>query len=282
MTWSLQHFGELSDAAFERWRALLEARSGMSLSEAQRVYLQTQLAMRAREMELPGYEEYYAMVTADTVPARLEWQHFIDHLAVRETRFFRHPQAVEFVVQHVRSRLKASPEAAFDIWSVGCSSGEEPYTLAMAINDAYLLAELEPRFSITATDISRAALAVAKAGIYSERKLELVPTAQRRRYFIRHAGSDYKVEPDIAERICFNQGNVLDISAMPALPVDVVFCQNLLIYFRKELRMRVLDAFASRLKPGGILVIGLGEIANWKHPKLRRVASEAVQVYIHE
>lgn len=282
MVWSLQNLGALTDAEFDRWRALLEARAGMSLNDSQRVFLQTQLAMRLRELNLGSYGQYYERVAESSVPARVEWQLFVDQLMVKETRFFRHPASVDFAATRLRRHLRHQPKVPFDVWSVGCSTGEEPYSLAMALADVYQVMGEELRFGITATDISRAALAVAKAGLYSERKLDAVPWAQRRRYFSKQGDGRYRIDLDLAERICFSQGNILDVSSMPALPVDLIYCQNLLIYFRKDLRERVLNAFAERLKPGGALVIGLGEVVDWSHPKLSRVPSEAVQAYLHE
>ncbi len=170
---------------------------------------------------------------------------------------------------------------AFDIWSVGCSSGEEPYSLAMVINDAYHMVGREARFSITATDISRAALTLARAGIYSERKLETIDRTFRQRYFSKVAEGRYQIAGHLRDRICFNHGNILNINEMPTLKVDVIYCQNLLVYFRRWLREHILNAFVERLHPGGLLVIGVGEIVGWSHPAMRRVPAEAVQAYVH-
>ncbi len=170
---------------------------------------------------------------------------------------------------------------AFDIWSVGCSSGEEPYSLAMVINDAYHMVGREARFSITATDISRAALTLARAGIYSERKLETVDRTFRQRYFNKVAEGRYQIAEHLRDRICFNHGNILNINEMPTLRVDVIYCQNLLVYFRRWLREHILNAFVERLHPGGLLVIGVGEVVGWSHPSMRQVPAEAVQAYVH-
>jgi chemotaxis protein methyltransferase CheR/type IV pilus assembly protein PilK len=150
------------------------------------------------------------------------------------------------------------------------------------MNDAYQNAGREPRYAITGTDISRAALCVARAGVYGARKVRLVEEHFRQRYFLQVADNQYQISSLLRDRICFNQGNVLNINEMPIIKVDAIFCQNLLVYFRRWLRQQILNAFVARLKPGGILVIGLGEVVDWVHPDMRRVAVDAVQAYVHK
>lgn len=282
MIWSLQSIPELSDAQFALWSKLLEERAGIYLSEQQRTFLQTQVSMRMRELGYDDFGQYHQFVV-DGVAGMLEWTRLVDRLVVNETRFFRHPASVEFVGKRLVEHLgKASGNSHFDLWSVGCSSGEEPYSLAMVMNDAYAMAGLEPRYAITGTDISRAALSLARAGIYGERKVQTVEGKYRQRYFEKVADNAYQVDALLRDRICFNQGNVLNISEMPSIKVDAIFCQNLLVYFRRWLREQILNAFVARLKPGGTLVIGLGEVVDWVHPDMKRLPIDAVQAYVHK
>jgi Methylase of chemotaxis methyl-accepting proteins len=282
MVWSLQSVPVLTDAQFAQWSKLLEERAGIYLSEQQKVFLQTQVAMRMRELGYSDYGDYYSCVV-DGVAGMVEWALLVDRLVVNETRFFRHRPSIDFVGREVAARLQRTPgNVAYDLWSVGCSSGEEPYSLAMVMNDAYQNAGLEPRYAITGTDISRAALGVARAGVYGERKVGLVDNHFRQRYFHQVADGQYQISSLLRDRICFNQGNVLNINEMPIIKVDAIFCQNLLVYFRRWLREQILNAFVARLKPGGILVIGLGEVVDWVHPEMKRVAVDAVQAYVHK
>jgi type IV pilus assembly protein PilK len=282
MVWSLQSVPPLSDAHFALWSKLLEERAGIYLSEQQRVFLQTQVSMRMRELGYSDYGDYYSRVV-DGVAGLVEWALLVDRLVVNETSFFRHRPSIDFVGRQLVDYLqKVSGNTSFDLWSVGCSSGEEPYSLAMVMNDAYQGAGLEPRYAITGTDISRAALGVARAGVYSARKLRLVDEHFRQRYFVPVADNQFQISSLLRDRICFNQGNVLNINEMPIIQVDVIFCQNLLVYFRRWLREQILNAFVARLKPGGILVIGLGEVVDWAHPDMKRAAVDAVQAYTHK
>ena len=277
MVWSLQSLPELNDVEFERWGKLLEERAGIYMGDQQRVFLQTQVAMRMRELDFSSYTDYLDYVL-DGVSGTLEWALLIDRLVVKETSFFRHKESLDLVAKHLADRLVDGAERDnFELWSVGCSSGEEPYSLSMVINDTYQWANKEPLYGITATDISRAALSLARAGIYNERKLERLNENYRQRYFTEVEKGRYQVVAGLRDRICFNQGNVLNISEMPVVQVDAIYCQNLLIYFKKWLRENIMNAFVERLKPGGILVIGLGEVVDWSHPKMKRISAEEVQ-----
>lgn len=289
MVWSLQAIPKLSDGQFAQWSKLLEERAGIYLSDQQKTFLQTQVIQRMRELAIDDFGEYYHCVV-DGLSGMIEWTKLIDRLVVKETRFFRHREAVNYVGRLLVDRLGAStlsaeagaePHESFDLWSVGCSSGEEPYSLAMVVNDAYHMVGREARFSITATDISRAALTKARSGLYNERKVATVDETFRPRYFNKVTEDQYQVATHLRDRICFSQMNVLNINEMPTLKVDVIYCQNLLVYFRRWLREHILNAFVERLRPGGVLVIGVGEVVGWSHPAMRRVSVDAVQAYVH-
>src|SRR5690606_2970378 len=114
------------------------------------------------------------------------------------------------------------------------------------------------------------------------RKVRMVDDHYRQRYFLQVADNQYQMSSLLRDRICFTQGNVLNINEMPVIKVDAIFCQNLLVYFRRWLREQILNAFVARLRPGGILVIGLGEVVDWTHPEMKRVAVDAVQAYVHK
>ena len=279
MIWSLQSSESLSDKQFDEWSKLLEERAGICLSDQQRVFLQTQVSMRMRELGHSDYNQYYNRVV-DGVTGMMEWSVLIDRLVVKETSFFRHKPSIDFVRNYLQDRINNQKlEGSFDIWSVGCSSGEEPYSLAMVLNDAFDLAQLDPYFGVVATDISRAALTIAKEGTYPQRKVELVEAPIKQRYFNQLDNGRYKITSEIRERVCFNQANVLNINDLPDMHLDVIFTQNMLVYFRKWLRHDIMNAFAERLKPGGILVCGLGEVVDWTHPNISRVAVDEVQAY---
>lgn len=281
MIWSLQAVPDISDQEFALWSKLLEERAGIYLSAQQRTFLQTQVVMRMRELGLSDFTSYYQLIV-DGVAGMVEWSRLIDRLVVKETSFFRHTPSYDFVTRHLAAHLGQPAQHSYEVWSVGCSTGEEPYSLAMVLAEGFASAHREPLFGITATDISRAALSLAKNGIYSERKLDFIPQALREKYLMAVEDGRWQIHRSLRERVCFNQANLLDINDMPAVQVDLIYCQNLLVYFRRWLREKILNAFVQRLKPGGALVIGLGEVLDWSHPSMQRAPFDAAQAYIHK
>lgn len=279
MIWSLQTAPDLSDDQFDLWSKLLEERAGITIKDSQKTFLQTQVSMRMREIGEDDYTQYYERIL-DGVSGVLEWSILVDRLVVKETNFFRHQPSSEYMRSILQAKIdNQSLSGTFDAWSVGCSTGEEPYSLAMLINESFDLAKIEPYFGVTATDISRAALSVAKTGIYSERKMQFVPRALRNRYFKRDEKNRFHISQDLREKMCFTQANILRVGDTPDMKFDVIFCQNVLIYFKKWLRHEVLNILAQRLKPGGILIIGMGEVVDWTHPLVSKISHDQVQAY---
>lgn len=280
MSWSFKAFEPLNEKDFQQWSKLLEERTGISLTAQQKLLLQTQVSIRMRELDIEQYPDYFAYVNSGT-EGIAEWQILVDRLVVKETMFFRHEaslRVVECLLEKSLDQNKASE--TFDIWSLGCSTGEEPYSLAMVANDCFESFGRKPYFGITASDVSLPALTMARHGIYPERRLTLVSDELKAKYFEKNDANSYRISDTLKQRICFIQANILWLSRLSIHLMDVIFCQNVLIYFRKWRRKEILNHLVSRLKPGGLLVIGLGEITDWQHPDLEQSSDEQVQAYI--
>lgn len=279
MVWTLETSTDLTDQQFNSWHRLLEERTGIQVAAHQRSYVQIQIAKRMKERGLDDYDQYFDQVSAG-LEGKIEWSILVDRLAVKESDFFRHRDSIEFVRRMLQQRINAGTLTdSFEVWSLGCSTGEEPYSLAMTINDCFEHANLDPYYGITATDISHSALKQARAGIFNARKLEAIEPLKRNRYFTPRGNREFQVVDKLRARVCFSQGNILQLNKMPDIKMDVIFCQNLLIYFRRWRRREILAQLASRLKPGGVLLIGLGEVMDWSHPQLQRIKNEGVQAY---
>ena len=279
MVWTLQTTPELSDRQFELWCRFLEERTGIQLAPHQRSFLQTQIARRMRELELADYDQYFETVSIG-VSGKIEWSILVDRLVVKESGFFRHSDSIQFVRQLVQQKINSrNLQDSFEVWSLGCATGEEPYSLAMVINDCFDHAGLEPYYGITATDISQPALKQARLGIFSDRKVQSIEAKKRSRYFVDLGNREFQVVDKLRERICFSQDNILQLDKIPDVKMNVIFCQNLLIYFRRWRRREILAQLASRLKPGGVLLIGPGEAMDWSHPGLKKVPNNSVQAY---
>jgi len=282
MGWSLRTLPTLSLEQFAQWCKLLEERTGMQLVPQHKALLESQISSRMRELGYDDYDRYYQQVT-DGASGMLEWTVIIDRIAVKETSFFRHRASLEYVRRYLQHKINNQSLAqSFDVWSVGCATGEEAYSLAMVINDCFELAALNPYYGITAFDLSVSALATARKGRYAKRKIESVKAEEFKRYTKQTTDGNYEIVSRLRERVCFTQANIINHNNLPGVKVDVIFCQNLLVYFRRWLRRDILNALADHLKPGGILVAGLGEVTEWEHPQMQRVSVDEVHVYVHE
>ncbi len=275
---SLTHVPEMKSGSFKRWQALIRQYSGIWIPTNRALFLKTSLLRRIRALDLSDYEEYYQKLQ-DKNWASLEWFQLIDALTIHETSFFRHKESFD-LVQHVCQQkiiqsANANSDCNIQIWSVGCSTGEEPYSLAIALEELALgsLNEKGLRFfyGITGVDISYPALTAARKAIYSERKIHMIAPEIRERYFNRHDSDHWRIKEKLRNRVLYLQSNLNQLTKAPKRNYDVIYCQNVLIYFRPEDRVEILSELVERLIPGGVLVLGLGEIINWQHPELVRI-----------
>ncbi|MDA7088868.1 protein-glutamate O-methyltransferase CheR [Pseudomonas sp. SA3-5] len=276
--WALQPVVDMAAAEFRAWQALLEERTGVVISEQRQAFLQTNLSARMRELGVADYATYLRQVT-DGPRGAVEWSTLLDRLTVQETRFFRHRPSFDVLERYLRERLQQGLGSPWEMWSVGCSSGEEPYSLAITAAEVLRDSEQPEHFGVTGTDISLNALRMARDGQYGPRKLEQIDTALGHRYFVAQADGRFKVVADLAARVCCARLNVLELAKAPMTGMDVIFCQNLLIYFRRWRRREILNCLAERLAPGGLLVVGVGEVVGWQHPDLIPVADERVLAF---
>lgn len=276
--WTLKPLAEMSSAEFQNWQALLEERTGMVLSEQRRAFLQTSLTARMREIGMTDYASYYRQVTEGPRGA-VEWATLMDRLTVQETRFFRHPPSFDVLSEYLSTRLMSGLSQPLALWSVGCSSGEEAFSLAICAVEVLKGSAHEGRFGVTGTDISLSALARAREGVYAAARLSQVSETLQDAYFQPLAAGRFQILPSLALRVCYARLNVLDLASAPISDMDVIFCQNLLIYFRRWRRREILNRLAERLAPGGLLVVGVGEVVDWRHPELVPVANDQVLAF---
>lgn len=279
--WSYQTAPELSDEEYARWQALLEQRTGICFLQHKSI-LQKGLCQRMREVGADDYERYFQQVSA--IPAgAVEWSKLVDRISVKETSFFRDPKSFDVVRDYLLDLLEKQQRKSgetLDVWSVGCATGEEAYSLALVASEVMCYLQADCFLGVMATDISQTALNVARQGIYSLRKVEKLPLALKNKYFSVSGENSVRVLPELRQRLCFTQGNMLELEQAPRLAMDVIYCQNVLIYFRRELQRQVLDGLIEHLKPGGMLVVGPGEVMNWHHSKMQRYPDMEAQAYI--
>lgn len=276
--WTLKALPQMSDQQFLLWQELLESRTGIYLTEQRKSFLESSLMQRMREIECPDYEAYYQRIVSDPM-GRIEWAALIDRLTVQETRFFRDPSALEYVAKYIkRVSQHVDKKNPLDMWSVGCSSGEEVYSLAMLASEA-LPKDKQDYFMVTGTDISVPVLNKARQGLYSARRVEALTDHYRKRYFV-PKDNGFVVTDELKRHTCFAQVNVLEIDSVPTTGRHIIYCQNLLIYFRRWRRQEILNHLVDRLLPGGLLLIGMGEVVDWSHPQLDAIKGQSITAFV--
>lgn len=263
---------DMDEQEFARWAALVEARTGMSMPPERKSFLVTSVGLRMREAGFSSHEDYYQYLTSG-VFGNVEWTALVDRLTVHETRFFRDPKALDFLREQVFPELLGirEPGDALHIWSAGCSTGEEVYTLAMIV-DRFLEQRGERLpYGITGTDISLKSLSDARSGRYGKRRERELPREFAERYLDVIEEGRLQIVQGLRRRVCFAQMNIMDAGQLASRDMDVIYCQNLLIYFDKPRRKAIVEGLVHHLRPGGVLVLGAGELVNWQHPDMQRV-----------
>jgi chemotaxis protein methyltransferase CheR len=251
----------LTASQFARLAAFIEKHFGIRMPPAKKVLLERRLHRRLTALGLDDFGTYCARVLGGD---EQEIVLMVDAVTTNKTDFFREPQHFEFLANTaVPALIAATPRGAsaeVRAWSAACSSGEEPYTLAM------VLAELEEgnpglRWRIEATDISTQILRQARNATYRAISVDPVPMALRQKYLLRRSdGSpEVRIGPELRQRVHFGRLNLLDASYRWPEPFEVIFCRNALIYFERAVQEAIVQRLARALAPGGYLFLGHSE-----------------------
>jgi len=277
--WQLNELMPMSDDEYALWITLLEERTGISLPELRKSFLLSKLSIRMQELGISEYKSYFAYVTHGKA-GRVEWETLVDRLTVHETRFFRDTQALSFIKQAYLEKLNLEKNNSnIRIWSVGCATGEEPYSLMMYI-DKYMADKNEKCYlAVTASDISHDALAVGKKARYHHNRFSNVPVEYIQNYLEDGDKDHYFVNESLRKRICFNRLNLINLDKSTVGKMDIIICQNVLIYFKRQTRLMILNQLIEHLEPGGFLILGAGEITDWKHPESKSISYDGVLAF---
>ena len=243
----------LSDADFDQYRKLIYDESGITFSSTNRAILESRLRERLREKQISLVSDYYALLLRDKEELKL----MLDSVTTNLTRFFRnqpHFDALEkYVIPEILKLKKEKGDTKIRVWSAGCSTGEEPYTLAMIFRD-----KLPAPFTaeILASDISLKSLMVGKAGFYPESRIVGIPDAYLNRFFDRK-NNGYQAKDEIMKMIRFDYHNLKNDSGQRNL--DILFCRNVLIYIDEAAQKAVIDRFWDAMATKSYLFIGHSE-----------------------
>jgi len=249
----------VSDRDFGRFQGLINREAGIWLSPVKKALLVGRLARRLRELGLASYGAYYDVVEQDEV----ERIRMLDCICTNETHFFREPRHFEFLAERVypgwleESAAGRRPRRV-RAWSAACSTGEEPYTLAMSLLSALRGWDLE----ILATDLSTRVLERARQAVWPIEKAKEIPERYLKAYMLRGVGSQeglMKAGPEIRGAVRFGRLNLNGDGWPAAGAFDLVFCRNVLIYFDRSTKVKVVNRLLERLGPGGLLFLGHAE-----------------------
>ena len=245
-------------AEIDLFRQLLIRRSGISFGPSREAFLEGRLRRRMTQAGARSLYEYYRMVTAPGEGSH-ELQALVDEISVNETSFFRNPAQFDFLASvALPERLREKQQAGdrrIRIWSAGCSTGQEPYSVAMVFLEAAVFHE-SWELSLVGTDVSARAVARARSGEYDEGQLEDV-SAERRGRFFERKGRGYRVRDWVRRGIEIVRGSIFD--GAPWDGADVVLCRNVMIYFDADHQRRLARRLAEALAPGGYLLLGHSE-----------------------
>lgn len=244
-------------ADFERIRRLIRDNAGIALAPSKQEMVYSRLARRLRARGLSRFSEYVALLDGSD-PA--EWQAFVNSLTTNLTSFFREAHHFAALTAHVE-RLRRERRRDLSVWCCASSTGEEPYSIAMTLADAY--GTYTPPATVIATDVDTSVLAKAQAGVYPAERVAKLTPEQLRRYFVRETGADgesaYAVRPELRRLVAFRQVNLLDSRWPIRGPLDAIFCRNVMIYFDKVTQRRILHRFVPMMHPDALLFAGHSE-----------------------
>ncbi len=262
----------LQDNTFKQLRDFIYEKSGIFISDSKKYLLENRLSKRIQEKKLGGYEDYLYILLYGN--ASDELPNLIDAVTTNETYFFREPQQLDVFIDNIIPTI-LKKQKDISIWSAACSSGEEPYTLAIQMLEKGYVIKKE----IIGTDISERVLESAKKAVYNSYSMRNIPIQCCRKYF-KPNGQNYELIPTVKSAVKFTNVNLIDEKKMRLMGgKDIILCRNVLIYFDDKAKKRAVSLLYDCLKPGGYLIIGLSESLHNITRAFRPVVINKVVVY---
>ncbi|MBN2161680.1 MAG: protein-glutamate O-methyltransferase [Pontiellaceae bacterium] len=255
----------LSERTFRKFSDFIHARFGIKLPPAKRIMLESRLRKRLRELNIADFDAYAEYVLSGNNPHELI--NMADVVSTNKTDFFREPYHFTLLSELVLPDLlqkRHGRSKPLQVWSAACSTGEEPYTLAMVLSE-YAETQEEFPFRILATDLSTRVLKHAGQAVYAERRVAPIEMELRRKYLLRSkdpGAGVVRITPQLRKLVQFRRLNFLEDPYPEDHCMDVIFCRNVLIYFDRETQQNILSKMCATLRPGGYLFVGHSETLN--------------------
>lgn len=275
----LQTQRPLTDREFSLFQRLIHRETGIFLPEVKKALVVARLSRRLRSLGLTSFGAYFDVVEQDRDGEKTV---MLDNICTNETRFFREPRQFEFLENEVLPAWKARGEAGqmpkrIRVWSAACSTGEEPYSLAMLLR-THFPAESGWNLEILASDLSTKVLSTARDGVWPIQRMAEIPPAYLRAYMLRGVRSEegkIRAQPNIRSLIEFRRINLNEEQYPVDGPFDLIFCRNVLIYFNRETKAAVVGRLARHLSPAGLLFLGHSETLHGAAHALRHAGPTA-------
>ena len=269
------HEETISAKDYKRLCDLIYREAGIHLNADKKTMLEARVKRRLKVLDIASYKLYCDYLFGHQ-GLKEEILHLIDVVTTNKTDFFREPQHFDFLTARALPDLTARNRSGMPllIWSAGCSTGEEPYTLAIVLSE-YARSHPGFRFRILATDISTTVLAKADRGVYTRDIIAPVPAALKLKYFLRsrdRTSDRVRVTPELRNRIEFRRLNFMDADYGIEETADAIFCRNVIIYFDRPTQQRILGRLADHLAPQGYMFVGHSETLHDMHLPLAPVA----------
>lgn len=247
----------LKDEDFNRFRDLIYREAGIKLNDVKKILVQSRLIKRLRELRLDNFSEYHNYLVNNYDNEKIN---FINSITTNKTDFFRENDHFDYMRNVILPGIEKSRLREIRIWSAGCSSGEEPYTIAMTVMDYYGKRQM-PELLILATDIDTQVLQKGITGIYPEDRLATVDERIIDTYFTSDGeqSRNYEVKDFVKKCIYFRRLNLLQDEYPMKKQFDIIFCRNVIIYFDRDTQRKLFDKFHEYLKDDGFLLIGHSE-----------------------
>ncbi|NOZ24758.1 MAG: protein-glutamate O-methyltransferase CheR [Nitrospirae bacterium] len=266
---------KLKEETFRQLRDFVHEKSGIYIPDTKKYLLENRLVRRLEEKKLKSYEDYLYVIkysgNGDEITK------LFDAVTTNETYFFREPRQFDVFVGHVVPSILSAGSRGIRVWSAACSTGEEPYTIAILFNEHQEMKLI--RKEIIGSDISNGVLDAARKSIYSSYAVRNVPEKYLKKYF-RNTGNVYSLDPRIKAMVKFLNINLVDEKQVKMLRnLDVVFCRNVLIYFDDKNKRKAVSLIYDSLKPKGYLFIGMSESLHTVTRAFRPISINKTVVY---
>lgn len=248
----------LSDDDFYKLRDIIYNEAGIKLGDVKKILMQSRLIKRLRDLRLENFTEYYEYLINNFEDEKIN---FINSITTNKTDFFRENDHFEYMKSKILPDFEKKNERELRIWSAGCSTGEEPYTVAITLFE-YFNGKVPPEFLILATDIDTQVLEKAQDGKYASDHLADVDPKYLKNYFMHESnekGEFYRVKDQLKKVIYFRRLNLLQDEYPMKKKFDIIFCRNVIIYFDRETQKKLFDKYHKYLKDDGYLLIGHSE-----------------------